>query len=309
MSADNPHTLDAYSSSSSNNVHYPAEPVRHWVMPQHMRQRSVPFGHHRRAFSGEVVLALRRAPKLFQFLDAQVVDVALRRGAAAAGSSGEGIAQHRSNLPVELAYPLSQLYDVIQENETPRTIARKFGLPLADLLAANTHKAEIQSHSKLRKGTEIVLSPFPDALDAAANISPANILGDRHVFAPTCPLAPAHSHWDLEYLVQYLHGGQVCGAREWLRPELIFQTHTARVVMQVGQQGGVVHAGAPAPTKAQLLTSMVEGISMDRWRFPKVKDSVIDYLNSVRCPPPPLVCITTFGISKSMPSDLSIYSR
>jgi hypothetical protein len=172
------------------------------VLPQHMRKRSQPFGHHQRAYIGDVVLALRRAPKGYQFLDAQVLDVANRRRRAAL-TAEEGIAGLRSELQVQLAYPPSQLYNVMEENETPRMIARKFGLPLAGILAANTHLCddEVQAHSKLRKGTEMVLPDFPEACDTEASWCK----GTR---GSTETRWEASFHWDLEYLVQYLHGGQ-----------------------------------------------------------------------------------------------------
>ena len=193
VSADSPHVPDA--SSSSAQLKTGTDSSRHWVLPQHMRRRSRPFGHHRRAYIGDVVLALRRAPKGFQFLDAQVLDVANRRRQAAS-TAEDGIAGLRSELHVQLAYPISQLYNVMEENETPRMIAKKFGLPLAGILAENVHLCddEIQAHSKLRKGTEMVLPDFPEASGTEQSASTGRG-GDE-------------SHWDLEYLVQYLHGGQ-----------------------------------------------------------------------------------------------------
>jgi len=200
VSADSAHVPDG--SSSSAQLKIGTSSARHWVLPQHMRKRSQPFGHHQRAYIGDVVLALRRAPKGYQFLDAQVLDVANRRRRAA-WTAEEGIAGLRSELQVQLAYPPSQLYNVLEENETPRMIARKFGLPLAGILAANTHLCddEVQAHSKLRKGTEMVLPDFPQASDTEAS----SCKGTR---GSTETGGEASFHWDLEYLVQYLHGGQ-----------------------------------------------------------------------------------------------------
>ena len=264
LGADDP--LLAAEASAAAPCAGPCKPAKHLVMPQHLRLRAVPFGHDRRAAIGDVVLALRRAPKLFRFLDAQVVDVAIRR--AQPGSEAEGVSAKRSMLAVQLAYPISQRYTVVEENETPRIISKKFGLPLLDILHANQHLcegSEIQSHSKLRKGTEITLPPFPESPDTeAGGLSLKN-----------------RSHWDLEYLVQYLHGSNACGAREWLRPELIFQTRSSRIVVPA-PASGVAQAASPAPTKAQLLASMLEGMSMDRWRLPKVKDSANGYESAAR---------------------------
>ena len=264
--ADDQNALDGCVTASSEQT----RPAKHNVLPQHIRLRSVPYGNHQRAIIGDVVLALRRAPKTLQFLDAQVIDVALRRGKATTGAA-EGIATMRSGLPVQLAYPISQLYYVMEENETPRVIARKFGLPLADILAANTHlcENEIQSHSKLRKGTEIVLPDFPQATDTEANGTDLVRKGISSSSTATSTI----THWDVEYLVQYLHGGVTCGALEWLRPELIFQTRKERTVIPVPVTS-VAHADSSSPTKAQLLMSMLDGFSVDRWRMLKVKDSV-----------------------------------
>jgi hypothetical protein len=318
LSADDPSTTDRSSACFLNTLSSSssAQPTsaRHWVQPQHVRQRSVPFGHHRRAFIGDVVLALRRTTKFFYFLDAQVLDVASRRTRVAV-SDAQGVAGKRSDFHVPLAYPASQLYSVMEENETPRIIARKFGLALPDVLAANAHlcQDEIQSRSKLRKGTVMVLPPFPEALDSELGTNAGkNLLDDYSGGASFSSSATAGlSHWDLEYLVEYLHGGQACGAREWLRPELLFQTRRARVVVSVPCKGlhvapkckGLhVSASLPSkqlppqhlmpqdaspsqkcsPTKVQLVTSMLEGMSMDRWRFPKAKAAANDYETALR---------------------------
>ena len=230
------------------------------MAPQHIRKRSVPFGDFRRAFIGDVVLAIRRTPECFHFLDAQVLDVGVRRGRAAreGGCSEDGNAGLRSELAVQLAYPQSQLYHVMEENETPRVIARKFGLALADVLTANAHlcqdEAQLQPHSKLRKGTEIALPPFPESLHTEATAKMAT----NGIIAPGCvPHATSQSavcygvHWDLEYLVQYLHGGHdECGSKEWLRPELIFQTHAARIVVPVPCAAGACSRAAPTKVRA-----------------------------------------------------------
>ena len=262
MIADDPSAAAPRSSSTDTAINALQSTAVHWVSQKHVRQRSMPYGHHKRAQIGDTVLACRRAAKSFHFLDAEVLDVASRRS-----SSGEGLAGRRSDLPVQLAYPITQLYEVMEENETPRVIARKFGLDLADLLAANKHLSqdEIHSHSKLRRGTEIVLPPFLEAAETEAAFK-------RHKASHSLTLDG--SHWELEYLVQYMHGGQACGAVEWLCPELIFEIREQRVVVPVP----VTSAGwsVPSwPTKALLVTSMLDAVSMDHFRCPKPRDAAV----------------------------------
>jgi hypothetical protein len=266
MSADDPMARDAqcHSSESADGVLL-STAATHWVNPKHVRQRSLPFGHHKRAHIGDIVVACRRAAKSFHFLDAEVLDVAPRHS-----RPGEGLAEKRSGLAVQLAYPVSQMYEVVEENETPRMIARKFGLALADLLAVNAHLSQdgIQSHSKLRKGTEITLPPFPaEAMDGEAKLKAQD--GEAACWR-------ARSHWDLEYLVQYMHGGQACGAVEWIGPELVFETRAQRVLVAVPRRGAAETARR-WPSKAQLVTSMLvlDAVTCDRWRFPKAPDALL----------------------------------
>eukprot|EP00961_Rhodomonas_salina_P140693 1893206-Rhodomonas_salina.1 len=178
-------------------LHHPQKVVT-GVQTRMLRRQSMPYGGKKRPKVGERVLCSRRSKDSLMFLDAEVIDIAPR-----ASEGGP-----RATSP-DLPYPRSQMYMAVAD-ETPRSIAAKFGVSAELLVEENVEQYETMTiSSKLKPYTIVMLPMLPHPINGIGEAAGRDY--------------SALGHWDLEYLVQYQHGIDCCGSFEWLGPESVFE--------------------------------------------------------------------------------------